>query len=246
MKCVVFGATGYTGKALVEIACKQKIEVVAHIRPGSSSLDDMQAHFQQLGASVEVVPWELEPLVELLLRHQPDAVFCLVGTTKSRMKALEKQGKDAENASYMAVDYGLTKLLVDASVEAVQRADTMSAPTFVYLSSMGISTDKAPVGNAYMTARYKAEQAVLHSELPYIIARPAFISGSDREESRPMERVGAVLSDAVLHGLGALGAKKLEKTYRSTTSTELATRLLGLACEEQGSRIVEAADLKMD
>lgn len=252
MKCMVFGATGYTGEAVVELATKRQHEVVAHIRPGSSKRDEASAAFEELGATVAVVPWEESPLVELIASHRPDAIFCLIGTTRHRMKELEKQGEDAARASYQAVDYGLTDLLVRASSRAM--GDTIAAtPTFVYISSMGISTEKEPRGNAYMKARWQAEQSILSSALHAVIARPAFISGEDREEDRLGERLGAVVSDTILKGLGALGAKKLEKTYRSMDADELATALLDLAeasvAQRQDAttpnhRIVEAYDLK--
>lgn len=254
MKCMVFGATGYTGEAVVEIATTRRHEVVAHIRPGSSKLDEARGAFEELGATVAVVPWEEDALATLIADLQPDAVFCLIGTTRHRMKALEKQGKDAAQASYQAVDYGLTDLLVRATSRAHrENPDAFDAPpTFVYISAMGISTDSKPRGNAYMKARWQAEQAILSSELPAVIARPAFISGEDREEERLGERIGAVVSDTLLKGLGALGAKKLEQTYRSMDADELATALLDLAEASVASpgeraparRIVEAYDLK--
>ena len=104
-----------------------------------------------------------------------------------------------------------------------------------------------------MKARWQAEQSILSSALHAVIARPAFISGEDREEDRLGERLGAVVSDTILKGLGALGAKKLEKTYRSMDADELATALLDLAeasvAQRQDAttpnhRIVEAYDLK--
>ena len=136
------------------------------------------------------------------------------------------------------MDYGLTDLLVVAS-----RALSEPAPRFVYLSSMGVG----PRGlNDYMRARYKAEQAVIHSGVPYTIARPGFITGEDRDESRPMEQLGGKLNDVLFGALGALGARELQQRYRTTDARELAQALVKLATDPAcRDRIVEAQDLKM-
>jgi len=67
-----------------------------------------------------------------------------------------------------------------------------------------------------MRAHGKVAAAVRASSLPYTIARPSFITGADRDEPRPMERVGAVVTDVTL---GLVGGSR----YRSTMNTVLAT-----------------------
>ena len=51
---------------------------------------------------------------------------------------------------------------------------------------------------------------LFNGPLPYIIFRPAFISGPNREEFRPLERVGAVVTDALFSGLARCGVADLE------------------------------------
>ena len=180
----IAGATGYTGKALVRELLSRGVDVHAHIRPGSSSLPDAKHAFEEQGAHVDLTPWEADEMAATLGELQPTHVFFVIGTTKKRMK------QEPGDSSYEAVDYGLAKLLLDAC------SACESEPVFVYLSAQGVSEGAS---TAYYRARWRAEEAVRDSGLSYVIARPGFISGSDRDESRPMERLGSVcrLGDCV-------------------------------------------------
>lgn len=241
MRAFVAGSTGYTGQSVVEELLAKGIETVAHIRPGSSRREDLGVAFEEQGALLDLTPWEPEAMRETLERLSPQLVFCLIGTTKARQKELEARGEDGANANYEAVDYGLTKLLVDACAALGE-----DAPRFIYLSSMGVGPNGL---NAYMKARYKAEQAVQQSGVPYTIARPGIITGEDREESRPLEQWSGKINDALFGIVGALGGKSLAKRYRSTDASELARALVRLALEHERAddalhKIVEAQDLK--
>jgi hypothetical protein len=82
-------------------------------------------------------------------------------------------------------------------------------------------------------------------ELPWIIARPSFISGSDREEFRPLERLSAPLFDLLLGAAGLFGARRFRERYRSTTATILGGALVRLALSETGAnRVYESEELR--
>jgi hypothetical protein len=95
----------------------------------------------------------------------------------------------------------------------------------VYLSAAGVRGDS---GNASMRAR----------GLP--IARPSFITGPDRDESRPLERVSAAVNDVMLATLSSPGASRLRDRYRSTDNTILAAALVRLAPDH----VCESEDLR--
>lgn len=135
-----------------------------------------------------------------------------------------------EDASYDAIDYGLFQLMLDACHRAKIR------PKTVYLSAMG--TD-ASAKTAYYRARWKAEQALRDSGLPYLIARPAMITGSDRPESRPLERFGGALANLAAKAVKLVGARQTAARWRSTTATELAGALLDHALDEQTVNVVQ-------
>lgn len=180
------------------------------------------------GASLALVPFEMDAFQAALERHAPTFVFACLGTTKRR--ASEEAG-----ANYESVDYGLTKLVMDACIAVAK------PPRFVYLSALGAGR---PTSNAYMSVRYRVETELRASPLAWTIARPAFISGPDRSESRPMERFGAAAGDGVLRALGFVGAKRLEQKYASLNGAALAAGMLQAALqdEEQGTNRVWEAD----
>lgn len=238
MRAFIAGATGYTGQQVVKQWAAQGHEAYAHVRASSSSASASGDELKALGAKVLVTLWELEAICAALEQAQPHVVFFLIGTTKARMSALKAQGKPPEEASYEAIDYGLAALLL--------KACRQSAPTarFVYLSAMGVS---AYAPGEYMKVRWRFEQELIASGQPFVIARPGLITGPDREDDRPMERVSGAISGALVSGLARLGASKLARQYRPTDAAELARALVkaGLEPEAQGLTL-EAADLKDD
>jgi nucleoside-diphosphate-sugar epimerase len=230
---LVIGATGYTGRAVVAELCARGIETWAHIRPDSTSLDTLRAEFEACGAHVDITPWEKDAIHARVAALRPTLVFGLLGITAAGAKR-EARRRGSAPPTYMSVDYGLTAMTIDACVAAGIR------PRFVYLSSMGVREEAR---GAYIRARVEAERHLRESGLPYTVARPSFITGG-RDEARPAEAIGAAVSDAALDVLGALGARRLRRRYRSRTNDELATALvdaaLDPACE---GRVLESEEL---
>lgn len=228
----VAGATGYTGRHVVRALLEQGAKAVAHVRPGSSSLAEVRPLFEGLGAEVDTTPWDREALVETLRRLAPDAVFACLGTTRGRARAAAARGEDA---TYEAVDIGLTLMLLEAC-EACG-----AGPRFVYLSAAGVQPDTK---NAYYAARARVEARVREAKVPWTIVRPSFITGADRPEPRPAERAAAAVSDGLLALAGALGGRKMRDRYRSIDGTHLGRAMAQLALDPAAAhRVVEAEDL---
>lgn len=230
----VVGATGYTGRSLVEAARAQGIATIAHIRPESSRLEALRETAQALGAQVDTTAWDEAAMTATLRERAPTAIFALLGTTKKHAKRAAARGIDA---GYEAVDYGLTALLIRATIASEVPA------RFVYLSSMGVS-HKAP-RNRYLNVRWRLEQELAESALDFTVARPSFITGPGRDESRPGERMGAALGDGLLRVMGTLGATAARDNYRSITGPALARALVRLALDPTASRrTVDAKGLR--
>jgi uncharacterized protein YbjT (DUF2867 family) len=229
----VAGATGYTGREVVRECRARGLETIAHVRPDSRNLEQWRQRFEALGARVDTTAWQPEAMQANFAGLQPKQVYALLGTTRARGKA----GTGSAVAdSYEAVDYGLSIMLLDAAVACG------SKPRFVYLSAMGAGG--RPM-NAYMDVRKRVEAAVCGSALPYVIARPGFITGDDRDEWRAGERIAATISDGALALFGALGAKRLKNRYTSMTGAELARAMVELACASAtGCEIAEVEALK--
>ncbi len=229
----VAGATGYTGRAVVNALVDAGVDTWAHVRPDSSRLDTWGRRFEDLGAHVDTTAWDPDALNARFTALSPDAVFGCLGTTKKRIARETAQGRPP---SYQSVDYGLTVML-HAAAEVCG-----STPRFVYVSSAGAK----PGGEgSYLGARWAVEQTLIGSHLPYTIARPSFITGYDRDEDRPAERIGAAMSDGMLRFVGALGAKSLRDRYLSTTNTILGAALARLAFEpDAAGKIIESEGLR--
>ena len=234
----VAGATGYVGRATVEAAASiAAVRAVAHVRPDSPTRATWRARFEALGAAVDVTPWDEDALAATLARVRPAAVFALLGTTRRRGAA--------SGDTYESVDYGLTALLFRAAVRAARAADGAAraadgaAPRFVYLSAVGADAGSR---NPYLAVRGRFERELRAGPLPWTIVRPSFITGPDRDESRPAERIGAAVVDALLAPAAVLGARRMADRYRSITGAALAASLVRLADDPRAAGVVLEGD----
>tara|TARA_B100000674_G_scaffold362956_1_gene305624 strand:- start:47 stop:553 length:507 start_codon:yes stop_codon:yes gene_type:complete len=87
--------------------------------------------------------------------------------------------------SYRDIDYGLNHTLIEIARQFEK------PPYFIYLSSMGVEWEK---WSAYIKARADVERELKSSSLPYTVIRPGILSGESRDETRPLEALGAQLS----------------------------------------------------
>jgi len=221
----VAGATGYTGREVVRELVARGVRAVAHVRPDSSRVDEWRARFEAAGAAVDTTPWADAAMTNTLSALQPTHVFSLLGTTRARRRASASRGK-AE--SYESIDYGLTALLIRAAVASG------SKPRFVYLSSIGVREHST---NPYLVARWRAESLLRASGLPYTIARPSFITGPGRDESRPLERAGAGVANVIAGLARVVGARRFAGSVQSLTGAELATGLVRYAFDPAGENL---------
>ena len=233
----VAGATGYTGREVVRALRDRDIQTVAHVRPSSSRRADWKSRFEKQGSTVDLTPWKDDAIAATLERIKPTLVFSLLGITRKGAKA-EARATGGDHPTYDSVDYGLTAMLIDGCTQMSPH------PRFIYLSSAQVPKAE-PRAGSYMHARWRVEKALKQSDLPYLAARPSFITGSDRDDNRPGERIGAAVADTALAMFGALGMKRTRDRYRSTTNTALADALVRLALDSSISRcVVESEDLR--
>ena len=227
----VAGATGYTGREVVRVLVERGVRALAHVRPDSPRLDEWRERFGALGVELDTTPWTREAMAARLAELAPTHVFSLLGTTLKRARQAASEGRIED---YEVVDYGLSKLLIDAVV------DTGLRPRFVYLSAAGVS----PLARgSYMQIRWRVEETLRDSGLPYTIARPSFITGPDREEARPGERIGAAVANGFLNVATVFGGRRLAERYRSTSSTVLAQALVARALDPAAENTVLESEL---
>lgn len=229
----VAGATGYTGRAVVARLRERGVETIAHVRPDSARLEDWRERFGRLGARVDATAWEPAAMTNTFRDLRPTHVFAALGATLARAR----RGSDsAVEDGYETVDRALTQILIDASLAAG------SVSRFVYVSAAGANPGTR---NPYLKVRVEIERALRGSGLAFTIARPAFVSGPDRDEARPLERLGAVTTDLGFALAARLGARGFAQRYRSITGDELAQGLVRAAFDERcAGRSLHAGELR--
>ena len=225
---IIIGATGYAGSAVVSYLCDKKIETIAHIRPDSSNLEKAKKRFSHLGAKIDTTEWSASAFREMLLQHQPTHVFSMLGTTQARAKKDAKSGKDS---TYEHVDRDLSLLLLHALEDIAPKLAEQhnQPPRYLFLSSIGVVDDTK---NRYLRARADVEREVRQANIPWIIAQPSFISGPDRPESRPLERFGSIVVDAITATLSIVGIKGPYQKYGTLSAAQLAAGLVELSLDE--------------
>jgi NADH dehydrogenase len=229
MTAFVLGATGFVGRELVRQLCVRGQATIAHVRPDSKALATWRQRFAALGAAIDTTAWQVDALAARFRTVDPAQIYIAIGTTRSRART------DAVSGNiYEAIDLGLTQIAVDAARASQRR------PRIVYLSSVGADPGAR---SAYLSARGRAEQVVTGAGLPWVIARPSFITG-DRDDRRPAERSASAIGDGLLAVAGAFGAGKLRARYRSIAHDVLASALIRLGEAPEHDRIVDGNDLR--
>ncbi len=229
MSAFVLGATGFVGREVVRQLCVRGTKTYAHVRPDSSKLAEWRTRFGEVGAEVDATAWDAAALAARWRELAPAQIYVCIGTTRSKAKTDQVQGD-----IYEAVDLSLTKITIDAARGSEQK------PRIVYLSSVGAD---ANARSAYLRARGKAEDVVKTSGLPWVIARPSFITG-DRDESRLGEKTAGAVGDGLLAVVGVFGGKRMRDRYRSTTPDVLASALIRIGEAPEHDKIVDGADLR--
>jgi uncharacterized protein YbjT (DUF2867 family) len=233
-RALVIGATGYTGQAVVRELSRRGINTWAHVRPDSSRLEEWKEEFGALeGVTVTTAAWNNGPIRQALNKIQPTHIFLQLGTTKKR----EKEGTSSAVAdNYEAVDYGLTHMVIEEAKNA------SVSPRILYLSSIGA---KENTSNDYLRARGRIEAELAASDLSWVAVRASFISGQDREDSRPMERVGAVLTGSALKLARMVGARSLDERYQPRSSSDVARLLVDFAFDEKQQGVAYFDDIEV-
>ena len=229
---LIVGATGYVGRHVVTEARRAGHDVIAHVRPGSATGDRAAASLVAAGARVIRTAWTAEAWYRHLEAEPVERLFLLLGTTAARAKAAMAAG--APDASQTTIDQGLTLMALGAARTASPEAGV------IYLSALGASS----TGNEYLRVRATVEAALVSGPNPFTVVRPSFITGSDRDESRPGERIGAVVGDAVCAVLRLVGSRRRAARLASITGAELAQLLVDLAGRPLDHRVHELDDFR--
>lgn len=178
---LVAGATGAVGTVLVPVLRASGFTVIPHVRPRT-------AERHPLGKDAEALVCELSDAAALdSAMARASAVVCLVGTMKRRF---------AEGDTYESSDYRPVIELIDSAKRA---PPAPGGPRhFILLSSYGARNSPG-----YLGWKWRAEEMVRASGLPWTVLRPSFLDSrgsgaeaSDGRQRRPPPLVGPFLGMA--------------------------------------------------
>lgn len=229
----VAGATGYVGRALVRRFQAGGVPVVAHVRPESAADARTLSSLATGSGRVDRTPWATEAMARTLGDTAPSRVFVVLGTTR---RAAARDRRAGRPAGYLEIDRDLPLLLIAATLLAGVR------PTFLYLSALGADPSSR---NPYLRARGEVERGLAASPLPWVAARPAIVTGPDRQESRPLEKAASTVVDAVLYGLARVGWRGPLARYGTLDAEAVASALIGMSEDPAAwGRVIEGAALR--
>ena len=217
----VFGASGLTGREVVNALRIAGVRTHAHLRPNSSSASHVIPIFDKIGAEVQTFEWHSDALHQAFEENPPTAVFLTLGTTRSKAK-VDGQG-------HRAVDYRLTKMVLDLIRSGYPSTD------IIYLSAVrGLGSSLSD----YFKIRGELEAELASFNNPVLIAQPALITG-DRLDSRPWERRAALAMNMGLNVLASMGLKAMDRRYRSVSGETLGCGLVQLWLEQTHHGVVD-------
>lgn len=207
IRIALVGATGLIGMSLIRMAVhRPDIRIIAVSRREIALPP---------GARMEVLIADPENWDDAIAAANADVLVCALGTT------WKKAGKD--EAAFRAVDQDLV-------VACGRAAKAAGIRQMIVISSVGAD---AMAKNFYLKVKGETEQLLGKIGLQRLdVIRPGLLRGP-REELRPAERIGMILSpliDLVLHGE--------YRRYRSVHAETIVDAILGLIREKMAGRFV--------
>lgn len=158
-RVLVFGGTGYVGKAVVDELLTRGFRPLLFVRPGSA--DKVKSIYHN---KVDVLAGELADVrsfVAELKFLQPVAVIYLVGLIREYPE---------ENIRFSDAHFAWAKL-------AMEVAQEVGIAKFVYMSAHGAQL----AATEYQRTKLRAEEYLRSTELNWTIIRPSVIAGASKD-----------------------------------------------------------------
>ncbi len=209
---IILGASGLTGQQLLKALTTDE-------RYDSIKLFSRTKTENQSSKVTEIVG-DLLSLENFKEDFTADEVFICIGTTAK---------KTPDKTLYKNIDFGIP-------AAAAKLAKENHIQTFIVVSAMGANAKSSIF---YNKTKGEMEQVVLSEKIPntYIL-RPSIIGGN-RNENRPMEKIGV----AIFKLLQPLMLGKLKK-YRIIEAENIAKAMIYLAKQKPELHIIESDKIK--
>jgi uncharacterized protein YbjT (DUF2867 family) len=197
MEVLILGATGLVGGTLLkEVLSDNVISKVTIL---------VRRPLNIISEKLDQVIFNFDDLEKFASYFKVDCVFCCIGSTMKKSKTKEE---------FKKVDY-------EYILRSFNIANNSKVKKFLLVSSIG-ANEKSPF--FYLRVKGQLEEDILYrSQISTVFVRPSLILG-DRNESRPLEKLGQILYskfNLLLNG-------NLKK-YRASHVEEITTCLLNLS-----------------
>ncbi|APE29158.1 NAD-dependent epimerase/dehydratase family protein [Aurantiacibacter gangjinensis] len=206
-RVLLVGATGLIGRAIIA----RSPDIPGVVLQGVSR---REINFPE-GTRMELVLAKSDQWPGIIEQLRPDAVISALGTTK------RTAGSDE---AFRKVDHDLV-------LEVARAAKAAGTRNFVAISSVGADPYSK---NTYLRVKGETEKDLKALKLPRLdIMRPGLLRGRRKNDLRPAEKVGQMLSplaDMMLQGD--------KSRYRSMKDTDLADACLAAATAKAGGQFV--------
>ena len=210
---IILGASGLTGKHLLSALIADESYDTLKLFSRNKTENTSSKVIEKVGDILS-----LENFKEDFIA---DELFVCIGTTAK---------KTPDKTAYKNIDYGIP-------VAAAKLAKENNIPTFLVVSAMGAN---AKSNVFYNKTKGEMEQAVISEKIPntYIL-RPSIIGGN-RNENRPMEKIGI----AIFKLLQPLMLWKLKK-YRIIEAKNIAKAMIYLAKQKPELHIIKSDKIQV-
>ncbi len=203
---IILGATGLVGGHLLQkLIDDERYETIKLFS---------RSKIEGLPHNVKQFIGDILDLEQFKSDFTADEIFCCVGTTTK---------KTPDKTLYRKIDYGIP-------VAAATLANTNNIETLLVISAMGANKKSSVF---YNKTKGEMEHDVLQQQIKNtFILRPALIGGN-REENRPLERIGLTVFKLVAPLLiGPL------KQYKIIESEYIAQALINLANNTSETEVI--------
>lgn len=205
---IILGASGLTGQHLLSKLIADERYDIIKLFSRKETENTSSKVIEKIG--------DILTLENLKKDFTADEIFICIGTTAK---------KTPDKTQYKNIDYGIP-------VAVAKLAKENHISTFIVISAMG-ANEKSSI--FYNKTKGEMEQAVLSKKIPHTyILRPSIIGGN-RDENRPMEKIGL----AIFKLLQPLMLVKLKK-YRIVEAENIAKAMMYLANEKPELQIIES------
>lgn len=235
---LVAGASSLVGREAVRVLRARGLPTIAHVGADSPDAPALRRRFEADGALVDETAWDTAPLMARLPELRPTVVLCLVGVDSVEASRVAERAAGRSGTRWDLADYSLTRMLVSAS------SRTSLRPRFVYLSGPDASESTR---SARGRARWKAEQAVRHSGLPWTVVRAPRVLGLGAEEATFGDRATTLALGAASSVLKVVGAKGLTSRWAPRAAADIAAAVVDAAFDPAAAnRVVDAWPGELD